>query len=126
MALVDTPQRIELVFDGNTHWFNVWRYTTTQELLTALLQAGIEVENQRIVSYTECYPAGEECGRMFLLDSSIATYAREATHMALGILARDGLNELIISTGPAPENQQDMASIVGTITSQLYSRRKYY
>lgn len=125
MALVDVPQRIELVFDGKTHWFNVWRYTTPQELLTALLQAGIEVENQRIVSYTACYEAGEECGAIYLLDSSIATYAREATHMALGILRRDGLLE-IVNDPKYAEDHADLAALVGTITSQLYSRRKYY
>lgn len=126
MALIDQSQRIELVFDGKTHWFNVWRYTTPQELLTALLQANIEVPNQRIVSYTACYEAGEECGAMYLLDSSVATYAREATHMALGILAREGLATIVPTTGPAPEDQEDLAALVATITSQLYSRRKYY
>lgn len=126
MALIDTPQRIELVFDGKTHWFNVWRYTTPKELLTALLKAGVEVENQRITAYTACFSAGNECGAMYLLDSSIGTYAREATHMALGILARDGLTTLILSTGPAVEDQHDLASVVGAITSKLYSHSKYY
>lgn len=125
MALIDQSQRIELVFDGKTHWFNVWRYTTPQELLTALLQANIEVPNQRIVSYTACYEAGEECGAMYLLDSSVATYAREATHMALGILRRDGLLE-IVNDPKYAEDHGDLAALVATITSQLYSRRKYY
>jgi hypothetical protein len=132
MAIMHTPQRIELVFDGKPHWFNVWRYTTPQELYTAMLTDGIRVDNEKLTAYTEVYPevvggkANDECGRMYLLDTSIATYAREATHMALGILARDGLSSIHPTVGPAVEDQQDLASIVGTITSQLYMQSKYY
>lgn len=127
MAIIDVPQRIELVFDGKLHWFNVWHYTTPQELYTAMLKDGIEVKNERLTAHTIVYPApGDECGRMCLLDSSIATYAREATHMAIGILARDGLNELIITDAPPVEAQQDLASLIGTIASQLYAKTKYF
>lgn len=119
------PQRIDLVFDGKVHWFNVWRYTTPQELLTALLKAGIEVQNQNITAYTACYSVGEECGAMYLLDSSVGAYAREATHMALGILKRDGLLE-IVNDAQYTGDHMDLASLVGAITSKLYSHSKYY
>jgi hypothetical protein len=120
------------VFGDNVHWFNVYHFTTPQELYTAMLKDGIRVENERLTAYTETYPAvvdgkyNDECGRMYLLDSSIATYAREATHMALGVLARDGLTTICPTIGPAVEDQQDLASIVGAITSHLYSQSKYY
>lgn len=126
MAIIDAPQRIELVFDGKAHWFNVYRYTTPQELFTAMLKDGLEVTNERQTAHTIVYPAGEECGRMYLLDTNVATYAREATHMALGILSRDGLTTLGVSDGPPVEDQQDLASIIGTITAQLYTRTKYF
>lgn len=125
-AIVDAPQRIDLMFDSKAHWFNVYRYTTPQELYTAMLKDGIRLDNEKLTAYTFCYPDGEECGRMYLLDTTIATYAREATHMALGILSRDGLNTLIVTSGPAAEDQQDLASLVSTITAQLYSRTKYF
>lgn len=125
-AIVGPPQRVELVFGGKVHWFNVQRYTTPQELYTALLKDDIRLENEKLTAYTVVYPSGEECGRMYLLDTSVATYAREATHMALGILSRDGLTTLVVSDGPAVEDQQDLASLIGTITSQLYSKTKYF
>lgn len=125
-AIIAAPQRIELVFDGKVHWFNVHRYTTPQELFTAMLKDGLEVKNECQTAHTVVYPAGEECGRMYMLDTSVATYAREATHMALGILSRDGLNNLIVSDAPPSEDQQDLASLISTITSQLYTRTKYF
>lgn len=131
-AIINPPQRIELVFDGKLHWFNVYHFTTPQELYTAMLKDDIRVDNEKLTAYTETYPEvvggkrNDECGRMYLLDSTIATYAREAAHMALGILARDGLSSIHPTIGPAVEDQHDLASIVGTITSQLYSQSKYY
>ena len=125
-GIIDPPQRIDLVFDNKRHWFSVYRYTTPQELYTAMLKDGIRVDNEKLTAYTFCYPDGEECGRMYLLDTTIATYAREATHMALGILSRDGLTTLVVSDGPAAEDQQDLASIIGTITAQLYTKTKLF
>lgn len=63
---------------------------------------------------------------MYLLDSSVDTLAHEATHMALGILARHGHTSLVVTTDEEPELSHDLCKIVGLITSQLYSRNKYY
>lgn len=122
---MDAPQVIDIVYDDKRHWFNVYRYTTTQELHTALLKDGIEVDKHTI-AYTDNYPEGEECGRMYLLDSSVDTLAHEATHMALGILARHGHTSLVVTTDDEPELSHDLCRIVGLLTSRLYSRNKYY
>ena len=122
---MDVPQVIDIVYDDKRHWFNVYRYTTTQELLTALLKDGIEVD-KHTVAYTDNYPKGEECGRMYLLDSSVDTLAHEATHMALGILARHGHTSIVATTDAEPELSHDLCKIVGLLTGRLYSRNKYY
>lgn len=123
---VGPPQQtIDIVYDDKRHWFYVQRYTTSQELLTALLKDGIDADKNSI-AYTDNYPEGEECGRMYLLDSSVDTLAHEATHMALGILARHGHTSLVVTTDEEPELSHDLCKIVGLITSQLYSRNKYY
>lgn len=125
MAIINAPQIIDIMYDDKRHWFEVRRYTTSQELLTALLQEGIEVD-PHTVAYTDNYPQGEECGRMYLLDSSVDTLAHEATHMALGILARHGNTSLVVTTDDEPELSHDLCRIVGLLTGKLYSHSKYY
>lgn len=122
---VQQTQTIDIVYDDRRHWFYVYRYATSQELLTALLKDGIDVDKNTI-AYTDNYPEGEECGRMYLLDTSVDTLAHEATHMALGILARHGHTSLVVTTDDEPELSHDLCRIVGLLTSQLYSRSKYY
>ena len=125
MDVQPPTQTIDIEYDGKRHWFAVQRYSSSQELLTALIKDGIDVDKHTI-AYTDNYPEGEECGRMYLLDSSVDTLAHEATHMALGILARHGHTSLVVTTDEEPELSHDLCKIVGLITSQLYSRNKYY
>lgn len=118
-AIIDAPQAIDLIYDGKRHWFNVYRYTTPKELHTAMLKDDIRLVNQDVVGHTAKYPDGEECGRMYLLDTSVGTLAREATLMAFHIAIRGGT--------PYPNGYADaVAMIAGQITSQLYSRSQYY
>lgn len=118
-GIIDPPQRIDLVFDNKRHWFSVYRYTTPRELHTAMLKDDIRVANQDIVSYTARYSDGEECGRIYLLDSSIGTLAREATIIAFHIALRGG-------TSYPDGYAEAVAMIAGQITSQLYSQSRYY
>lgn len=125
MAIINAPQIIDIMYDDKRHWFEVRRYSTSTELLTALLQEGIETD-PHTVAYTDNYPDGEECGRMYLLDSSVDTLAHEATHMALGILARHGHTSLVVTTDDEPELSHDLCKIVGLISGKLYGHAKYY
>ena len=108
MALIDTPQVVDIRYKGRRHWFNVWRFTTDIELHAALSKAGIPARDKNIIAYADCYPAGEECGAMYLLDTSVDTLAHEATHMALGILARHGHSSLVVTTEEEPELSHDL------------------
>lgn len=125
MAIVETPQIIDLHYDGKRHWFNVWRYTTLQELHTALLKAGIRPEADTI-AYTDCYETGEEAGAIYLLDKSVDTLAHEATHMALGIIARHGHKTIVATVDEEPELSHDLCKLVGAITSQMYAKQRHF
>lgn len=52
-------------------------------------------------------------------DASIDTRAHEATHMALTILAKSGVNNLTVTADDADENEEDFCSLVGCITDWL-------
>jgi len=125
--MMGAPQIIDFVYDGKRHWFKVWRYATEQDLLSALKSDHIKPESDTI-AYTDCYPAivngkeNEECGRMYFLDKTVGTFAHEATHMALGILARHGHKSIVATIDEEPELSHDLCYIVGAITSQLYSQ----
>ena len=118
-GIIEAPQTIDLVYDGKRHWFTVRRFTTPQELYTAMLKDDVRVINQELVSHTVKYPDGEECGRIYLLDTSIGTLAREATLMAFHIALRGG-------TAYPKGYAASVAMIAGQITSQLYSQSRYY
>lgn len=122
---MNPPQIIDFQYDGRRHWFEVHRYETEPELGAALHKAGIRFEVGTI-AYTDNYPDGEECGRMWLLDKSIDTLAHEATHMALGVIARSGQTSIVATTDDEPELSHDLCKIVGLITSELYSKNKFY
>lgn len=125
MAIVDTPQIIDLQYDGKRHWFNVWRYTTLPELHAALLKAGIRPEADTI-AYTDCYETGDEAGAIYLLDKSVDTLAHEATHMALGIIARHGHTSVVATVDEEPELSHDLCKLVGAITSQMYAKQRHF
>lgn len=125
---MNQTQTIDLDFKGRRHWFEVYRFDTEPELHAALHTAGIKFE-KGTVAYTDNYSSTkspEECGRMWLLDKSVSTLAHEATHMALGILARSGQQVLIVTTANAPEAEEDLCYLVGHITSELYSQNRFY
>lgn len=119
------PQVIDLEYDGRRHWFEVHRYQTVPELHAALYKNNIREFEKDTIAYTDNYPDGEECGRMFLLDTSVDTLAHEATHMALGIIARHGHTSIVATTDIEPELSHDLCKLVGFITSELYSHKKY-
>lgn len=127
--MLEAPQIIDLTYAGRRHYFKVWRYDTDVEFFAAMSNAGIkhnEAYEKDTIAYTDCYPKGEECGAMYLLDKSVDTLAHEATHMALGILARHGNSSLVVTTDEEPELSHDLCKLVGVITSELYSKHKYF
>lgn len=123
---MEAPQLIDLQYDGKRHWFNVYRYQTMPELHAALYKNNIREFPNDTIAYTDNYPNGEHCGAMYLLDTSIDTLAHEATHMALGIIARSGHTSIVATTDEEPELSHDLCKLVGAITSELYSKNKYY
>lgn len=123
--MMGAPQIIDLTYDGRRHWFKVWRYATEQDLLSALRSDGIKPETDTI-AYTDCYPNGDECGRMYFLDKTVDTFAHEATHMALGIIARHGHKSIVATVDEEPPLSHDLCYLVGAITSELYSKSKAF
>lgn len=123
--MLEAPQIIDFQYKGRRHWFNVWRFSSDIDLHAALCNAGIRPEKDTI-AYCDNYPDGEECGAMYLLNTSVDTLAHEATHMALGILARHGNTSLPLTTDEEPELAHDLCHIIGHITAELYSRSRYY
>lgn len=109
---------IDLEYDGRRHWFKVLTFKTENELKKALVQNGINVPSDTI-AYTDNFVDGEECGRMYLYDTSVDTLSHEATHMALGILARHGHTNLVVTTEEEPELSHDLCKLVGAITGEL-------
>jgi hypothetical protein len=127
--MLDTPQIIDLTFSGTRHFFYVYRYTTDQELVDALHRDAVtdpKAYEKDVLAYTDCYPTGEEAGRMYLLNKSVDTLAHEAVHMALGILSRSGAKQLTITTDEAPATEEHLCQLVGAITSELYSHSKHF
>lgn len=127
--MLDAPQKIDLTFSEKRHWFYVYRYTTDKELVDALHRDAVTdpaAYQKGIQAYTDCYPVGAECGRMYLLDKSVDTLAHEAVHMALGILSRSGAKQLTITTEEAPAAEEHLCQLVGAITSDLYSQSKHF
>jgi len=134
---MEAPQIIDIRYKDRRHWFEVWRYTAETEFFAALIKDGIKYDYKDTVAYTDCYMPvllengkwksdPDECGRMYLLNKSIDTLAHEATHMALGILARHGISSLVVTTDEEPEISHDLCKLVGPITSQLFSKQRYY
>lgn len=129
--MMGAPQIIDIQYDGKRHWFKVWRYATEQDLLSALKSDHIKPETDTI-AYTDCYPAivngetNEEAGRMYFLDKTVDTFAHEATHMALGIIARHGHKSIVATIDEEPELSHDLCYLIGAITSQLYSHSKAF
>lgn len=131
-------QKVSLEYDGRVHWFEVHRYQTMPELHAALYSNNIREFEKDTIAYTDCFmpellPNGKwkpedpnECGRMYLLDSSVDTMAHEATHMALGIIARHGHSSIVATTDIEPELSHDLCKLVGFITSELYGHNKYF
>lgn len=129
--MMGAPQIIDIQYAGKRHWFKVWRYSTEQDLLSALRSDHITPE-QDTIAYTDCYPAivggkeNEEAGRMYFLDKTVDTFAHEATHMALGIIARHGHKSIIATIDEEPPLSHDLCYLVGAITSELYSKSKAF
>ena len=134
--MMGAPQIIDFTYDGRRHWFKVWRYATEQDLLSALRSDGITPETDTI-AYTDCYMPHllengkwqrdpEEAGRMYFLDKTVDTFAHEATHMALGIIARHGHSTIVATTDEEPPLSHDLCYLVGLITSELYSKSKAF
>jgi hypothetical protein len=127
--MINEPQTIDLQYAGKRHFFRVYRFTTDQELIDAMHADKItdpDAYQKDILAYTDNYPTGEECGRMYLLDKSVNTLAHEAVHIANGILARHGYKSLESTTDKAPQLEEDFCDLVGTITSELYSKSKHF
>lgn len=126
--MMGAPQIIDLQYDGKRHWFKVWRYATEQDLYSALKSDHIKLDNKDSIAYCDCYPPivngkeNEEAGRMYFLDKTVETFAHEATHMALGILARHGHKSVVATIDKEPELSHDLCYLIGSITSQLYSQ----
>lgn len=121
MATIETPQKIELFYDGKRYWFHVWRFDTEPELLAALMNDGIRDFGKNTVAYTIGYRGkGEECGRMYLLDKSVATLAEQASIMAFELGDAAGVVDFVA------EWREVISSLTGKITSELYSRSKFY
>lgn len=124
--MTDTAQIIELNHRGRRHWFRVWRYETTAQLHAALAKDNIAGFDKLTDATTVVYADGEECGRMYLLDKSIRALSHEATHMAVGIMRRHGMKSLTFEPGPVSEEEETMCILAGKITSELYSKSKFY
>lgn len=136
MQVISTPQKIDIVHRGKAHWFEVWRFTTRQDFIEKLQSDRIKIDlsDNSIAAYTQCYATSDECGRMYILDSTISTMAHEAVHMASGILARSGAKTMdltieTLATADDPdayEVEEDFSYLVGLITSELYKHNKYF
>lgn len=121
MAIISTPQRIELYHNGEQLWFDVWRFDTSQELQTALTKSEVRDFDAKTFAYTQIFQEGPECGRIYLLDKSVGAMAREAAKMALGIAQRQTgniLNDFL--------TQANYVIMVGYITAAIYSKNKYF
>lgn len=112
-------QKITLEHAGRVHWFEVHRYESQTEFEAALIKAGVRF-GKDTVAHTDCYPNGDECGRMWLLDKSIGTLAKQATLMAWEIMNWRTDNR------PTDNFHNDLAGIVSQITSELYSKNRHF
>lgn len=138
--MLETPQTIEVQYGGRRHWFHIYRYTTDQELIDALHRDKITdsaAYEKGILAYTDYYPIPtqvpkdgkdlDECGRMYLLDKSVDTLAGQAVNMALHIMARSSYAPVTNSkTGGPGRYDQELSTLVGKITSDLYSQSKHF
>lgn len=68
----------------------------------------------------DCFKTGVCVANLYFLDSStIDDVAHEATHLALGILARQGIKSIKVTAEKAPEEEEKLAYLVGRLTSKI-------
>lgn len=115
---------VELEYDGRFHWFSVLVFDKKSEFLNMLKLEKIDVEDDT-VAYCDNYADGDECGRMYLYYKDVETIAHEATHMALGIIARHGHKNIITTTEEEPELSHDLCKLVGFISDKVYGEIEY-
>jgi len=116
--MMGAPQIIDLQYDGKRHWFKVWRYATEQDLLSALRSDRQEAHNGT-ESHITFAQDGEECGRMYLLDKTVATIAKCSAQMAFHIVLRSGKS--------FPDGfRNDVCDLTGKIASEMYSHSKAF
>ena len=112
--MMGAPQIIDLQYDGKRHWFKVWRYSTEQDLLSALRSDQQEAHNGT-ESHVTLIKDGEECGRIYLLDKTVDTIAKCSSDMAFHIVLRSGKS--------FPDGfRSDVSELTGHIASEIYSQ----
>lgn len=111
-----------------THWFTVrWFDDTATLKREARKSLGNNVKLDTVAftctwSNKDSIEQGKvDCsGEIFLLkDASAGVIAHEATHMALGILNREGYENLPITTDNAPEVEEELGALVAFITDEI-------
>jgi hypothetical protein len=121
---------VDLDFKGARHWFGVTSYGSEDQLKSALRSDGVTEFPADTIARTETWSTTEShenglgdpdcCGAMYLLQGAdVDILAHEATHMALGILARAGYGPMQVTTSAAPAEEEYLAQLVGFITTEL-------
>ena len=133
-------KRIDLANHGQHHWFTVQTYETPEDMIKALRGAGVLgrtsiVPDGETVAFTDCWSNEESlenglgdrncAGHIYIVDVSLETIAHEATHMALGILARTGVKNLKVVSSDAEKNEENLCSLVGFITHEVTTALTY-
>lgn len=113
---------IDLTYNNRRHWFKVFRFDYEEGFFAALKSDGIVNVEEDTIAYCDNYENGDECGRMYFLGDYISdpnTVSHEATHMALGIIARHGHKSIVATTGEEPELSHDLCKLIGAITGEI-------
>lgn len=126
--MLEAPQVVNLDYNGYKYTFSVWRYNSDVELHAALNNAGIKYDKNTI-AHTECKlecgEQGGQCGNIYLLDKSIEILAQQAALMASYIYGTTGPWQLVYS-GKQTNGITEVATLTGRITSELYSKNKFF
>ena len=127
--MLETPQLIEVMFNGYKYSFAVWRYNTDVELHAALNNAGIKYDKHTtaatLCTPEKCQLGGQIC-TLYILDKSIKVLAKHASIMAAMVFyAANGPVQLTY-TGQITHGVNELAELTGEIASELYAKQKFF
>lgn len=111
-----------IFFDNGRLWVNVRICENLEKLHLCLRRSKVIAKNwdKDTIAYTHCFSEGHCLANIYLLaNATIDDIAHEATHAALGILARSGAKTIRLTTGPAPQIEEDLARIVGHLSQHI-------